>query len=215
MTELRKKLPSEMEAFAGDFHGLLDQIGIAGGRDFLRDITPFEPVTDLASLQKFLQNYATTFLYPIELSVICKAYSHAARYECRELIALDQELSNDPNLQRFGNASSQVGRTHLLNLRPLRENRFVQRYLAALDAGDAQAWHTLVYGISLSIYSVPLRQGLLVYTHLVLDGFAQVAGSRLSLSPKEVRAVVDEIAALAPKEIDSLLNAGENLFKAA
>ena len=43
--------------------------------------------------------------------------------------------------------------------RPLRDQRLVQRYLTAVEQGEAQGWHTLVYGLTLAVYSLPLRQG--------------------------------------------------------
>jgi len=215
MTEPRKKLPIELESCAGDFSGLLEQIGHSEDVRFIQNLSSADRVKDLPSLKQFLAQYASESLYPLELPSICKAYSHATRYECRELIVLDQQLSKESRLQTFAAASSTVGRTHLLALRPLRENRFIQRYLAAMETGEANAWHTLVYGISLSIYSVPLRQGLLAYITLVFDGFAQAAASRLSLSAPDIRALVDNLLAEAPKQIDALLSPGENLFKAA
>ena len=48
---------------------------------------------------------------------------------------------------------------------PLRDERVVQRYLAAVESGEAHGWHTLVYGLTLVVYSLPLRQGLLGYAH--------------------------------------------------
>lgn len=203
-----------METFAGEFSGLLNRLGSLD-LEFVRSIKPSLQVIDERSLQSFLREYASELLFEVELPSICKAYTHAVRYECRELIELDKRLALDPRMQRFGNASSQIGRPHLFNLRPLRENRLIQRYLAALDAGEVYAWHTLVYGISLSIYSVPLRQGLLVYSNLVLDGFANAAAGRLSISASALHNIVDEITSAVPKRIDSLIRTGDGLFEAA
>jgi len=214
MNEARKILPIEMHALAGDVRALLNQIGHSSDAGFVSELPSFREVADLASLKDFLQRYSLDYLFPLELPAVCKAYLHASRYECRELVALDQQLGRVPALQRFAAASTQVGRTHLLDMRPLRENRFVQRYLAALEAGEAQAWHTLVYGISLHVYSVPLRQGLLSYTHLVIDGFAQAAAGRLALEEPAVHASSAEIVAPAPSVIDALIGTGSNLFTA-
>ncbi|MFN7138217.1 MAG: urease accessory UreF family protein [Limisphaerales bacterium] len=214
MNDRRANLPGELDAFVGDFRGLLAQIGHSDEVEVLRDASA-KQVTDAASLRHFLHTYVTQSLYPVELPAICKAYFHTARYECRELIALDKQLATEARLLRFGSASAEVGRNHLLNLRPLRENRFVQRYIVALEAGEVHAWHTLVYGVSLSVYSVPLRQGLLAYSSLVLDGFALAANGMPKLLVPELRAIVDEVSAKLPEQIDFLLAPGENLFKAA
>jgi len=52
-----------------------------------------------------------------------------------------------------------VGQSQLKRFRSLRDHRLVQRYLKAVGEGRAHGWHTLVYGITLSVYSLPLIQG--------------------------------------------------------
>jgi len=81
------------------------------------------------------------------------------------LILLDLLLAGEPQLQDFAAPSRRVGQSQLQKLRPLRDQRMVQRYLQAVDGGQANAWHTLVYGLTLAVYSLPLRQGLLGYAH--------------------------------------------------
>jgi hypothetical protein len=57
----------------------------------------------------------------------------------------------------------------------LRDERLVQRYLSAVEFGQANGWHTVVYGITLAMYSLPLRQGLLHYAQQTLGAFANNA----------------------------------------
>ena len=54
-------------------------------------------------------------------------------------------------------------------------------FLGAVNEGSAYGWHTLVYGIILSTYSLPLRQGLLHYGRQTLGGFIGSATRSLDL----------------------------------
>jgi len=75
----------------------------------------------------------------------------------------------------------------------LRDQRLVQRYLHAVEAGEAHAWHTLVYGMILSLYSFPLRQGLLNYAQLTTRGFVDSVAGRLRLAESQCREVTEEM----------------------
>ena len=138
-------------------------------------------ITSLPELERFLADYTTQSLIPHELPAVARAYFHTARGQARELIALDQEMGRVPMLQAFSQASAWVGRTQLRRLRPLRSERVVQRYLNAVEAGEAKAWHTLVFGVVLALYSLPLRQGLIHFAHQTVGGFVEAAGASLRL----------------------------------
>ena len=62
----------------------------------------------------------------------------------------------------------------------MRDQRVVQRYLQAVEGGQANGWHTLVYGLTLAVYSLPLRQGLLGYAHQTTRGFIYSAARMLA-----------------------------------
>ena len=132
-------------------------------------------------LRDFLESYQSRVLVPLELPAITRARSHAARGRLRELIALDRELDTQPLLPAFASASRRIGRAQLERLRPLRDERTVQRYLAAVEAGDAAGWHTMVYGMTLAIYSWPLRHGLLTYARQTLSRLAVAEGGPTGL----------------------------------
>ena len=117
------------------------------------------------------------------MPVITRARAHAARGHLRELIALDRELEIKPIWPIFASASRRVGRAQLERLQPLRDERTVRRYLAAVQAGEATGWHTVVYGLTLAVYSLPLRHGLLAYARQTLAGLALAAGG-LGFSPR-------------------------------
>jgi urease accessory protein UreF len=117
------------------------------------------------------------------MPAIARARFHAGLGHARELIALDRELDAKPVLPAFASASRRIGRAQLERLHPLRDERTVQRYLAAVEAGRAAGWHTLVYGITLAVYSVPLRQGLLAYARAALSALALAASGHAGLAP--------------------------------
>src|SRR5690242_15842649 len=157
---------SDAAEWLGDWHPLAEQLGSASGLVALGSISALlsvEPVHNLRSLRRFLWHYQKQVLLPIELPAIQSAHHHGEHNELRELVALDQNLAGRLVLPDFAKPSQRAGQAQLQRLRPLRDQRIVQRYLHAVESGQAHGWHTLVYGLTLAIYSLPLRQGLLGY----------------------------------------------------
>lgn len=192
----------------GDAHPLVEQLGSADGLASLHalaDSLNARPVASLAALRDFLENYRGQILLPVELPAIQQAYDHASRNELRELLALDHQLSREPALRNFSAASHRVGQAQLQKLRPLRDDRVVQRYLHAVENDEARAWHTLVYGLTLAVYSLPLRQGLLGYAHQTTRGFIQAAARSLKLSETDCRGMFEEICAPLPGAVEQIV----------
>jgi len=96
-----------------------------------------------------------------------------------------------------------VGQAQLQKLRPLRDQRIVRRYLDAVTAGQARGWHTIVYGLTLAMYSLPLRQGLLGYAFQTTRGFIYSAARDLQLSEKECRALLEELSETLPAAVEA------------
>jgi urease accessory protein UreF len=165
-------------------------------------------ITTAAAFRKFLDEYAGRVLMIHELPAIAKAYGHVAKSEARELIAFDQSLMAEPALKEFASASRNVGRIQLERLRPLRGERVVQRYLKAVEEGSANAWHTLVFGMVLALYSMPLRQGLIHFAHQTLGGFVQAASRRVTLSSSERRDILAAHAEGIVRAVESVLASG-------
>ena len=192
----------------GDWHPLAEQLGSADGLRSLCSVSALlclKPVQDLPSLRHFLHTYQTQILLPVELPAIQSAHGHASRHEVRELVALDQQLAAEPVLKSFASASRRVGQAHVRKLRPLRDDRVVQRYLSAVNSGEANGWHTLVYGLTLAIYSLPLRQGLLGYAQQTTRGFIYAATRSLKLSERQCRNIFDELCEGLPQAVGALL----------
>jgi urease accessory protein UreF len=190
-------LTTDPAEWLGDAHPLVAQLGTADGLASLHALAESlttRPVTSLAALREFLRAYHERILLPHELPAIQTAYQHISRNEVRELIAFDQQLVAEPALKDFAAASQRIGRGQLQKLRPLRDERVVQRYLAAVESDQAHGWHTLVYGMTLVLYSLPLRQGLLGYAQQTTRGFIQAAARGLQLKESECRELFDELS---------------------
>jgi urease accessory protein UreF len=193
----------------GDWHPLVEQLGSTGGLLALSEVTAWlciSPVRDFSSLRKFLEGYQKSILLPIELPSILRAFDHACRHEVRELVEFDRTLELEPVLKPFAEASRRVGQVELRKLKPLRDERIVKRYLEAVESGNANAWHTLVYGVTLSLYSMPLRQGLLGYGFQTLRGFIHSAARPLRLSETACRGLLEELCEQLPKPVEQLIS---------
>lgn len=201
--------PAAVEAMFRDLHPLAAQLGSAAGLSAASSSAAAAllppKVHDRVSLREFLERYRAQILLPIELPTILRTYNHANQFEVREVIKLDKDLQAEPALARFSGASRFAGLNQLRNLRPLRDQRLIHRYLSAVESEEANGWHTIVYGIILSIYSIPLRQGLMHYTHETIKGFVQSAAIHLQLSDEHVEQIVVLIEGCVPKEIELLL----------
>lgn len=144
-------------------------------------------------LRSFLQYYLFHIAYPIELPVIVQAHHHALHLQTRELIALDRSLSEKKDLQPFAEPSRRIGLSQMRRFRPLRDQRLTQRYLQAVESNQAFGWHPIVYAITLSIYSFPIRQGLSHYLRKTMTGFMDAASGGMDLGPWDHREIRQEI----------------------
>jgi len=209
MIEQTQTALSDAAEWLGDWHPLAEQLGSADGLVALSSVSSFlrlRPVQNVTSLRRFLRDYQKRLLFPFELPAIESAHGHAIRNETRELIELDKELAEQPLLREFSSASRRIGQYQLQKLRPLKDHRLLQRYLAAVESGQAYGWHTLVYGVTLAIYSLPLHQGLLGYAQQITRGFIYSVAPSLRLSEKQCRRIFDSASAAFPEAVQTLLS---------
>jgi urease accessory protein UreF len=205
---------SGAETLLGELSSLLQKVGSTDNLAFfgsVADSLHAKQVRDLPTLKTFLEKYQTQILLPLELPAIAQAHGHAARGEFRELIAFDQQLKHKPIWTAFASASQRVGRSQLKRLRPLRDQRGVQRYLAAVESGQAHAWHTIVYGLTLAIYSLPLRQGLSHYAEQSLRGFADAAARSHCLPESGCCEILNSLLERLPEAVEATLAGNEPL----
>lgn len=206
-------LQPEASELLGDWHPLVQQLGSTEGLVSLSTASHslrLKNITTPATLLQFLEAYQSHILIPYELPAIQRAFRHATRNETRELVAFDTELGGERVLRPFSSASRRVGQAQLRRLRPLRDHRLVQRYLRAVETGLAAGWHTLVYGVTLSVYSLPVLQGLVSYERQTLLGFIHAVARPLRLSETDCRDLLDQLSPTLPRLHEAILGEEED-----
>ena len=193
---------------AGKGEALEEQLGSPEGMHLLgtavMGLTP-GGVLDLAGLRLALHRYAHQQMFPRELGVICEAHIHASTGHARELIDLDQKAAVLWTEGPLRDASRHVGRVQLRKLKPLKGQKLVQRYLEAIQSGEATGSHAVVYGLVLALYSIPLRQGLSHYGQQTFDGFITAGVRRLGLATTVGDELHRELCAGLPAAIEQTL----------
>jgi len=208
---------SEAEILLGDYCSLLQQVGFPGLAPDAPEPFWSSALETAPGLGQFLEDYFSRLLLPCELPAIVTAFGHARRGEWRDLLAQDQRLAAHLVPTPFAEPSRRMGSMQLARLRPLRDHRIVQRYLAAVESGQAHGWHTLVYGVTLSVYSLPMRQGLLYYSQETLLALASAAARSGNFSQAEPDELLSSLLARIPEAVEAALAAnhcGELLPKA-
>ncbi|MCX8108160.1 MAG: hypothetical protein N3G20_05080 [Verrucomicrobiae bacterium] len=174
---------------------------------------PIPQVVDASSLRRFVEEYRDQVMVALELPAARDAYWHATRYEVRELISLDASLGRSPALRRFAEASRAVGRHQLRRLLPLRDQKLVRRYWHAVESGQAHGWHAVVFGVVLSLFSLPLRQGLIYYGYQTLQGFLRAGANGLALPEPQTEGLLEEICLSLPGVVDRTISPNGTLFR--
>lgn len=194
-------------AVTGDARSLTNRLGspavvnASTGSSLTADGRPM----NLASLRAFVVDYRDRVLAGSEVDAIRRAYEYARLGHARELIALDTEWASSATERPFRQASMAVGRRQLASLRPLRDQRVIQRYAAAVDAGDAKGWHVIVYGIALAVFGIPLQTGLLHYAQQTLGGFMDATPTSHLLTDRQKAELHREIDASLPAILNQAL----------
>ncbi|MEE2947968.1 MAG: urease accessory UreF family protein [Verrucomicrobiota bacterium] len=164
-----------------------------------------EAVDDLCGLRLFLNRYEREILSPIELPAVLSAYWFANRGQFRELLELDAKLSANASLSPFASTSLSVGREQLRLLKPMYDQRLVQRFRKCVVAGKARGWNPIVFGIFLSIHSVPVREGLLQYGTRLWTGLVNGAKESGCLPDGECSALLGEYLDRLPGWIEEIV----------
>jgi urease accessory protein UreF len=71
----------------------------------------------------------------------------------------------------------------------MKDHRTVWRYCDAIRTKKAFGWHTVVYGVVLAAFSIPIRQGIVNYCEQLINGFADSAAARLDLGAEDLALV--------------------------
>jgi urease accessory protein UreF len=156
-------------------------------------------------LRNFVAHFQIEILGAQELPIILRSYNHARRNEGREIIQLDLSLKEVMLNEALAAASVRVGRNQLRRMRALRHEKAVSKYWDAVRNGEASAWHTVVFGVVLAVYSIPLRQGLHHYSQQTVRGFLEAGARSLRLREAEVDEMEMSLVAATPRLVEKVL----------
>ena len=166
------------ETLLGEVRMLVARVGLPEAVDAQRVPAFLLPsaLQTLADWQIFEAGRLRETLVDSEWPMIIQAHRMTQLGQTRELIALDKSWAVatarlPAALTAAREAGAGIGRRQVERLRPLRDQRLVQRYLAAIESGEARGWHPLVYGVVLAVFALPLRQGLAAYARQMAAGF--------------------------------------------
>lgn len=157
------------------------------------------------SLSIFLKRYSDRVLVPIEIPTITEASLMVGRGEFKELLDLDQRLAQRAEWRPFADASRWVGSCHARSMRGMKDHRTVWRYCEAIRTKQANGWHAVVYGVVLSAFSIPLRQGISNYCDRTLGGFVDAVALTRGFSSTEVIQLKAQFSGELAPEIDRAL----------
>ena len=164
---------------------------------------PLHSATELGLL---LERYRTNVLEPIELPAIARAHSEAAQGRALELIKLDQQFAGQhPEWLLLTPASTRIGQDYLNRLRPLKDERTVQRLIEAVRFGRTPGHHLTVFGLTMAVFSIAQRQGLAEYAQYALEAVVATAAGKLKLTQADRDALLTRSQACLPKAIERMV----------
>jgi len=89
----------------------------------------------------------------------------------------------------------------------MQDVRLIQKYLSAVEVREANGWHTVVYGVVLSLFSLPLRQGLVNYAFQTIQFFVYSASRRIGISELACQELIAEITHSTGAAVERILEA--------
>jgi urease accessory protein UreF len=193
---------------AADWRALEEQLGSPDEATAINSeafASALTNVRTLEQLREFLTQFQTKTIAQAELPTILRAYNHARQNQVREIIDLDRSLKDTFPNEALANASERVGRNQLRKMRGLKTERVVTRYWDAVYKKEAHGWHTVVFGVVLAVYSIPLRQGLNHYGNQTVRGFLEAGAASLRLRAPEINALETSLLADMPAIVERTL----------
>ena len=164
-----------------------------------------ESIKDLPSLAKFLEKFRDQVLTGVDLPAICRSHQLASTNQGIELICFDQEFGKTLRLGKLTQPSREAGKRQLKRMQPLRDHKVVQKYLRAHENGSAAGWHSIVYGLTMAVYAIPLRQALMNYSEKTISVMAESAMFSRQFPVVECRDLVDKILSTLPAIVEQVL----------
>ena len=174
--------------------------------DLVGAATGHGQLTTREGLAERLAAYRHTLLEPVELPAISRAQALAAAGRAKELIALDNALLGDhPEWLQMAPGSTRFGNDYLARLRPLRDERVVQRLMDAARLGHMPGHHLTVFGLTMAVFSIAPRQGLADYAQAALAAVVATAAGKLKLTQAEREALLAPTRDTLPDAISRMV----------
>ena len=156
-----------------------------------------------ADPRPFLESHRDGVVIALDWPVILEAAELTRLGRHRDLLELDRSYPAR-RAGQWTEASFRVGRRQLSRLKVCRDLRVVQRYLAAVEDGQAHAWNPIVFGVAMAAFNLPYRSGLLHYASTLLRGFAERCRPR-NVPLADWTVWVDSLEAPLPEAVQRLL----------
>jgi len=163
-----------------------------------------------ADPRPFLESHRDGVVIALDWPVILEAAELTRLGRHRDLLELDRSYPAR-RAGQWTEASFRVGRRQLSRLKVCRDLRVVQRYLAAVEDGQAHAWNPIVFGVAMAAFNLPYRSGLLHYASTLLRGFAERCRPR-NVPLADWTVWMDSLEAPLPEAVQRLL---PSAFKAS
>ena len=174
--------------------------------DTIAQVLGFTPPHSIENLEKLLECYRKTLLEPIELPAIKRACTLTTQGHTDELIKQDQTFaSTHPEWLLLMPASTRIGRDYLNRLRPLQDERAIQRFIKAVKQGRCPGHHLTVFGLTMNIFSIAQRRGLAEYAQFALQAVVSTAAGKLKINHQERVYLLSKSEKQLPKSIDRLV----------
>ena len=188
------------------YEAQLDALGTVLCADTLTQVLGLAPLQSIADLESLLECYQTTLLEPIELPAISRSSRMVARGHADELIALDQNFGGlHPEWLLLMPASTRMGRDYLNRLRPLQDERVVQRFIESVRYNRSPGHHLTVFGLTMAVFSIARRQGLAEYAQFALEAVVSTAAGKLKITQEERNTILARFQTRLPQTIKRMV----------
>ena len=188
------------------YESQLDALETVLCADTITQALGLAPLQSTADLEILLERYQTTLLEPIELPAITHSSKLSARGHAGELIALDQDFAGiHPEWLLLMPASTRMGRDYLNRLRPLQDERVVQRFIESVKYNQSPGHHLTVFGLTMSVFSIARRQGLAEYAQFALESVVSTAAGKLKVTQEERATIIARSQSHLPQTLKRMV----------
>ncbi len=205
-----KAASPDNSAILSEVSALAERIGASRASSVWSSEPDSMPISTLEALKSWVGHYRQTVLAQQEWPVVLEAWHLTRNGKSRDLIRLDKNCDRWMSAMPFSEASRAVGQRQLGRLRALRDQRIILRYLEAIEAGYANGWHPVVYGLYLAVFSLPLRQGLVNFGAQTMRGMVRGVCRGPLLTDDIIEDAIEKEVGLLPGSLPEL--PGEQLF---